>query len=61
MSSVDKCNPGHIFVFIELRGVIGGNGVDWWVMFSEPQVRDHGLWCQVREGNNAGMGSDIGD
>ena len=45
----------------ELRGVIGGNGVDWWVMFSESQVRDHGLWCQVREGNNAGMGSDIGD
>ena len=26
-------------VFIELRGVIGGNGVDWWVMFSESQVR----------------------
>ena len=25
------------------------------------QVRDHGLWCQVREENNAGMGSDIGD
>ena len=45
----------------ELQGVIGGNGVDWWVMFSESQVRDHGLWCQVREGNNAGMGSDIGD
>ena len=30
-------------------------------MFSESQVRDHGLWCQVREENNAGMGSDIGD
>ena len=30
-------------------------------MFSESQVRDHGLWCQVQEGNNAGMGSDIGD
>ena len=45
----------------ELRGVIGGHGVDWWVMFSESQVRDHGLWCQVREENNAGMGSDIGD
>ena len=45
----------------ELQGVIGGNGVDWWVMFSESQVRDHGLWCQVREENNGGMGSDIGD
>ena len=30
-------------------------------MFSESQVRDHGLWCQVREEDNAGMGSDIGD
>ena len=31
-------------------------------MFSESQVRDHGLWCQaLREENNAGMGSDIGD
>ena len=30
-------------------------------MFSESQVRDHGLWCQVREENNGGMGSDIGD
>ena len=45
----------------ELRGVIGGNGVDWWVMFSESQVRDHGLWCQVIPGDNGGMGSDIGD
>ena len=35
--------------------------MDWWVMFSESQVRDHGLWCQVREEDNAGMGSDIGD
>ena len=35
--------------------------MDWWVMFSASQVRNHGLWCQVQEGNNAGMGSDIGD
>ena len=30
-------------------------------MFSESQVRDHGLWCQVREEDNGNMGSDIGD
>ena len=30
-------------------------------MFSETQVREHGLWCQVVPADNMGMGANIGD
>ena len=30
-------------------------------MISLSQIRRHGLWCQVSEASNAGMGSNIGD
>ena len=30
-------------------------------MFSTTQVQQNGLWCQVNESNNAGLGNNIGD
>ena len=45
-----------------LRPLIGGHGTDSWAMFSATQVRQHGLWCQVRpENNNATAVPHIGD
>ena len=33
-----------------------------WVVFSESQVRRHGLWCQVRQAATGGVANDdIGD
>ena len=29
-----------------------------WVVFSESQVRDHGLWCQVRQAATGGMANN---
>ena len=44
------------------RGSIGGYFVSPWAVFSESQVRDHGLWCQVRQAATGGMANnDIGD
>ena len=45
-----------------LRPLIGGYGTDSWAMFSTTQVRQYGLWCQVRpENNNATAVPHIGD
>ena len=44
------------------RPVIGGYGTDTWAVFSESQVRQFGLWCQVRQVNTNNMpDSNIGD
>ena len=44
------------------RPVIGGHGTDPWAVFSETQVRQHGLWCQVQEVNTNNMtDNNIGD
>ena len=44
------------------RPVIGGYGTDPWAVFSESQVRQFGLWCQVRQVNTNNMpDSNIGD
>ena len=33
-----------------------------WAVFSESQVRDHGLWCQVRQAATGGVSNnDIGE
>ena len=48
-------------IIIGLRPKIGGNSTDWWTVFSESQVREHGLWCQVLPEDNMGMGDNIGD
>ena len=54
----------YIFLLLhqlDLRPMIGSNATDLWVMFSETQVREHGLWCQVGPDSAVGMGSDIGN
>ena len=44
------------------RPVVGGYGTDPWAVFSETQVRQHGLWCQVQEENTNDMAdNNIGD
>ena len=44
------------------RGSIGGYFVSPWAVFSESQVRDHGLWCQVRQVATGGVANNnIGD
>ena len=44
------------------RPVIGGRGTDPWTVFSESQVRQFGLWCQVNaEKMNVQDNSNIGD
>ena len=44
------------------RPLIGGYGTDTWAVFSESQVRQFGLWCQVRQVNtNNTPDSNIGD
>ena len=44
------------------RPLIGGHGTDPWAVFSESQVRQFGLWCQVRPVNTNNMpDSNIGD
>ena len=37
------------------RPVVGPQGTDPWSVFSETQVRQHGLWCQVQEVNTNNM------
>ena len=44
-----------------LRPQVGGHFVTSWALFSASQIQQHGLWCQVRDEDNAGMGSNIGD
>ena len=44
------------------RPLIGGYGICTWAVFSESQVRQFGLWCQVRQVNTNNMpDSNIGD
>ena len=44
------------------RPLIGGYGTNTWAVFSESQVRQFGLWCQVRQVNTNNMSdSNIGD
>ena len=44
------------------RPLIGGYGTNTWSVFSESQVRQFGLWCQVRQVNTNNMpDSNIGD
>ena len=44
------------------RPFIGGYGTDAWAVFSESQVRQYGLWCQVRQVKTNSMpDSNIGD
>ena len=44
------------------RIMAGGQGTDPWAVFSETQVRQHGLWCQVQESNTNNMtDNNIGD
>ena len=46
---------------IEFRPKVSGRGTNWWAVFSETQVRQYGLWCQVQSQDNMGMGDNIGD
>ena len=44
------------------RPAVGGQGTDPWSVFSETQVRQHGLWCQVQESQTNNMAdNNIGD
>ena len=54
------CLLSHIII-TDMRPKIGGQGTDWWAVFSETQVRDHGLWCQVLPTQNLANVADIGD
>ena len=54
---LDEGVPDTLF-----RPLIGGYGTDTWVAFSESQVRQFGLWCQVRQVNTNNLSdSNIGD
>ena len=46
---------------LDLRPQIGLRGTNAWSVYSATQVSTYGLWCQVRDIHNAGMGSNIGD
>ena len=44
------------------RGSVGGFGAGRWTVFSESQVRNHGLWCQVQQAATGGVANNnIGD
>ena len=44
------------------RPVVGERSTHPWAVFSETQVRQHGLWCQVQEANTNNMtDNNIGD
>ena len=44
------------------RPLIGGYGTNTWAVFSESQIRQFGLWCQVRQVKTNNMpDSNIGD
>ena len=48
-NNVPQILPGGSTV--TFRPVIGGYGSDPWTVFSESQVMQFGLWCQVRQVN----------
>ena len=37
------------------RVAVGGQNTDPWAVFSETQIRQHGLWCQVQQSNTNNM------
>ena len=44
------------------RVAVGGHGTDPWTVFSETQVMQHGLWCQVKESQTMNIAdNNIGD
>ena len=44
------------------RPAAGGHNTDPWAVFSATQVRNHGLWCQVKESQTSNMvDNNIGD
>ena len=44
------------------RPVVGENSTQPWAVFSETQIRQHGLWCQVQQSNTNNMtDNNIGD
>ena len=44
------------------RPAVGGHTTDPWAVFSETQVMQHGLWCQVQESQTMSMAdNNIGD
>ena len=44
------------------RPAAGGHTTDPWTVFTETQVRQHGLWCQVKESQTMNMAdTNIGD
>ena len=51
----------NVNIVVDFRPKIGSQSTDWWAVFSETQVREHGLWCQVLPEDNMGMGDNIGD
>ena len=51
----------NVNIVVDFRPKIGNQSTDWWAVFSETQVREHGLWCQVLPADNMGMGDNIGD
>ena len=54
--------PNQYVPVLTFRPVVGGHGTDPWAVFSETQVRQHGLWCQVQEVNANNMAdNNIGD
>ena len=47
---------------MRFRPLIGGYGTDSWAVFNESQVRQFGLWCQVRKVKSNNMAdNNIGD
>ena len=54
--------PGIIAQPTTLQPIVGGHRTDSWAVFSATQVRQHGLWCQVRQEDTNNMpNSNIGD
>ena len=55
------CKFKILSVVLVFRLRVGGQSVTPWTLWSETEMRQHGLWCQVNSASNAGMGSDIGN
>ena len=55
------CKFKILSVVLVFRLQVGGQSVTPWTLYSSIDIYRHGLWCQVNNASNAGMGSDIGD
>ena len=55
------CKFKILSVVLVFRLQVGGQAVTPWTLYSDTEMRQHGLWCQVNNASNAGVGSDIGD